>query len=778
MKSKILRNLTQNNDENLDNFPDEFQDPVVVEENKQPQHERSPPLDHHLLGYDNEMNLEDSPQEDHKFDMSDHLNADEDGLQPDMEESPQEDAVMKSEFPKEKIDVLNDPLLPDDMEIGRSSGKKKARGGSFSDDGRAGHIQNEGLNLDDLDQEERLLVIQDLYAKYNEDPENFPEEQRILLEEELQDLIDKGIIDGFEEGEESEVDPRMEAHGEVNFPSNPLPFKDEEEVVENIETQENLDVQEVDMKKDNIDFYNKSEQEEHEDEESLGKETANTFLNFIGPIEETKGDPNEEDEEAEEIEENYSKNEGENNEEPEPEIEAEDNNEEQAEVINQAVDEYKEIDDETKLAYLQKMHAEQQKISQRVSRRKKSKKKKKKRRPVTAKYSYGMMRDRYPRPWTAHAVKPKKKKRKGRKTRPQDVYLEQLRQQQLLQQLAMEQENAQRQEEEEMKQQNPDENIEISPEQAVLLYQQLMERQQSGEKLTEEELEQLQFLHNLLEQNMRQQQQIEEQEKIVSGPVKKVRRKKSKNRGKRKGRKNIPQMDQNQLYMLQQMQMQNQQQNENIGVMEEVDEIKEEDEEDTPIRELNEGKTEEQPEEEPGVVETDIPTQINAQVPAQFRMDEEEEESKLNETPIYQQNPNQMFQKLTPEQLFQMQQMQQMQNYQQNNQTSESAEREEKYKEDPNEDLAVLNHILKTGAQNGYVKKDLLSILPLSQSVAKAKKKFKPMEKYELDVYDKKLQGELKKAQNTANSEHYFQEILKQSLENALIGQGLSSKQN
>jgi hypothetical protein len=91
-----------------------------------------------------------------------------------------------------------------------------------------------------------------------------------------------------------------------------------------------------------------------------------------------------------------------------------------------------------------------------------------------------------------------------------------------------------------------------------------------------------------------------------------------------------------------------------------------------------------------------------------------------------------------------------------------------KYAEDKANNMAVLQHIIDVGAQSGVVKKDLLSILPLSQSVANAKKKFKTMKKYDLDIYDKKMRKNLTTAQLAPDSEHYFQAILRQSLESAL----------
>ena len=129
-----------------------------------------------------------------------------------------------------------------------------------------------------------------------------------------------------------------------------------------------------------------------------------------------------------------------------------------------------------------------------------------------------------------------------------------------------------------------------------------------------------------------------------------------------------------------------------------------------------------------------------------------------------------MLQSLTPDQLYQLQQMQNQQQCQGPNQ----AEINSKYSEDQTNNMGLLKAILDIGKQNGVVKKDLLSILPMSQSVANAKKQFKSMNKYELDVYDKKRRSELSVAKNAPDSEHYFQEILRQSLDNAMSNHGIT----
>lgn len=79
-----------------------------------------------------------------------------------------------------------------------------------------GEDEGEGVTFDNLSKEEKYEVLQQLYAQYQEDPDNFPEEQRELLERELEQLFQ-------EEEEEEAEDERMQVEGQINFPEQPLP---------------------------------------------------------------------------------------------------------------------------------------------------------------------------------------------------------------------------------------------------------------------------------------------------------------------------------------------------------------------------------------------------------------------------------------------------------------------------------------------------------------------------------------------------------------------------
>ena len=79
---------------------------------------------------------------------------------------------------------------------------KKKRADSFDKDEPMEDEEEEdgfdGKAYDDLTKEQKYDVLQQLYQQYQQDPESFPEDQRELLERELENL--------FGEGEEEEMD--------------------------------------------------------------------------------------------------------------------------------------------------------------------------------------------------------------------------------------------------------------------------------------------------------------------------------------------------------------------------------------------------------------------------------------------------------------------------------------------------------------------------------------------------------------------------------------------
>lgn len=526
--------------------------------------------------------------------------------------SPLKDNQQKEETKKQKVDVLHDPLFDDDDEP-RSSNKKRPRAGSFGDKGKKDRFENEeedddeGIDFDSLEPEQKLVIIQQLYEEYQKDPDSFPDDQRLLLEAQIQELIDQGLIDGLDEGEESEIDDRMKVKGEINFPAEPLPVKTDDMDKNLIDKGgQELEVQEVDMKKKN----NKSES----DHISPQKQ------NYLKPGEEDKYHDQEESE---------------------PEHHDETEPDEEAQIISDQkhIDnvETSDLDDQAKFELMQKMQREQEVISKRIENRKKTKKTKKKVRPTTAKRPIGASSGygQYNRPSTA---KPKKKK-KTKKRDPEQLYLEQLRQQELLQQLALEQQQMEANEDEEME----GNQIQITPEQAVFILQQLIQKQESGEELTPEEVEQFQFLQQVVQSNFQQQQIQAEQNEPVYYVRKTQKRKKSKSKKKVKKSKR-KQMDERALLMMMQQQQMLQHQQHQAEKYGNVDQIQEVDEEETPIRELSHGPIDRNTNQDtdhqhpgPLVHDTDIPTQINAQVPAKFGHNEEEGDENETETDYDQQ---------------------------------------------------------------------------------------------------------------------------------------------
>ena len=98
--------------------------------------------------------------------------------------------------------------------------------------------EEDDVAFDDLDPNEKYQVLQHLYEEYQKDPDNFPEEQRVLLEQELKELFEQGEFEGDEEGE-PEDDDRMKMEGHINYPKD-LPAKDaeNEESLKNLEDDE------------------------------------------------------------------------------------------------------------------------------------------------------------------------------------------------------------------------------------------------------------------------------------------------------------------------------------------------------------------------------------------------------------------------------------------------------------------------------------------------------------------------------------------------------------
>lgn len=98
------------------------------------------------------------------------------------EEEELDQMIKEHKEEKPKIDVFNDPLLPEDDDFRGGSAKKRGRSGSFGGGGGEDLDSEEDIAFEDLDPDEKYQVLQHLYEEYQRDPDNFPEDQRLLLE--------------------------------------------------------------------------------------------------------------------------------------------------------------------------------------------------------------------------------------------------------------------------------------------------------------------------------------------------------------------------------------------------------------------------------------------------------------------------------------------------------------------------------------------------------------------------------------------------------------------
>ena len=471
---------------------------------------------------------------------------------------------------KQEVDVLNDPLLPEGVDFGfKKKNKHRADslggGGSFKGGDLLGEQEDDDDllvidNLDELEEEQKYMVLQHLFEEYQRDPDSFPEDQKELLEHEMMKLYQKAELEGDldDEGEFDEDDLRMAAssgkknkgysdekprnqkwidedsdHYDDNDPmlqnsnikAKPRPLNEDEEDSQeddrmnmdgeiNMMSNENNDMDADSDLKENAKNQVHNEDEEDEDEKYM--------MDIINQQEEAKAEREEEqqkleanqDDEGEDTVEDEDKD---HDQAPQPiEITEEEFKnlppEEQQRMLmllqqqqleqegeGEENDQLQEYDPE----YLNALQLQQQQLAQMQRMGNKKTKKSKKKRPSTAKYGWNSRSTRLQsrsirRPGTA---KKRKSKSKAKKRRLQEQqYYQQLQQQQLLQQLAMQQQLQQQQQDQ------------IDEEQAAILQQNIANIQPVDEngnpiEMTEEEL--AEFQQNLLEQQLQQQQEGE-----------------------------------------------------------------------------------------------------------------------------------------------------------------------------------------------------------------------------------------------------------------------------
>ena len=124
---------------------------------------------------------------------------------------------------KQEVDVLNDPLLPEGVDFGfKKKNKNRADslggGGSFKGGDLLGDQEDDDDllvidNLDELEEEQKYMVLQHLFDEYQRNPDSFPEDQKELLEHEMMKLYQKAELEGDldDEGEFDEDDLRLAA---------------------------------------------------------------------------------------------------------------------------------------------------------------------------------------------------------------------------------------------------------------------------------------------------------------------------------------------------------------------------------------------------------------------------------------------------------------------------------------------------------------------------------------------------------------------------------------
>jgi hypothetical protein len=126
----------------------------------------------------------------------------------------------RSSGKKQAVDVLNDPLLPEGVDFGSKKNKARADslggGGSFKGNDLLDEQEDDDDllvidNLDELDEEQKYMVLQHLFEEYQKDPDSFPDDQKELLEHEMMKLYQKAEMDGDleDEGDFEEDDLRM-----------------------------------------------------------------------------------------------------------------------------------------------------------------------------------------------------------------------------------------------------------------------------------------------------------------------------------------------------------------------------------------------------------------------------------------------------------------------------------------------------------------------------------------------------------------------------------------
>ncbi|CAI2374413.1 unnamed protein product [Moneuplotes crassus] len=565
---------------------------------------------------------------------------------------------------KGNVDVMHDPLLPDDADFGRKK-DKRARADSLGGGGsfKGGDLLEdeddmlEINDLEDLDEEQKYIVLQHLFEEYQKDPDSFPPEQRELLEYEMMKLYQKADMEGELDEEDDFDDMRGASSGKKKssveknseIKAKPRLLQDESDDEEPQTSNKNLKMEEEDddeeYMKDIINQQHEAEAEREEQHEELKQDMDDEDDHHDQDMDK------EEDHQEQELEENEG--EGEEEQFPIPIDEEEFNKlspEQQNEMImaiqqqmaqqqmeGEGEDQQEEMDPEYYNALQQQMLQQQQMAAMGMKKPKRAKKLKKKKRPSTAKQGFNPSRSRMTsksmkRPGTAkHRKKSKGKSKKRRmQERMQAEWLQQQQQLAMAQQMQnyepSDEDMAEFQQYIENLQDENGNQIELTEEQLIELQQQffLQKQQEAMQEGIQQVDEDGNVVGHLSPQQVEalQQQAYMEQMQGQSVKRKAKRRSSAKRRGsKRKNKrtkKKAQQMDDQTafLMMLQQnpelqqqfiQQQQMQQMQEGEAQQEEmygVDKIEEEEMEESPMKphpeEHDEDRNHERPTEESG----------------------------------------------------------------------------------------------------------------------------------------------------------------------------------
>lgn len=459
---------------------------------------------------------------------------------------------------KQEIDIMNDPLLPEGVDFGN---KKKNRARADSLGGGGGSFKGHDLlddqeddddllvidNLDELDEEQRYMVLQHLFEEYQRDPDSFPEDQKELLENEMMKLYAKaemeGELDGegeFEDGfgmagssgkkrgysddkaknrwvdddsdhyendpmyqgsakkakvrelvddEEDNDDERMQMNGKINMPSDKIPNRDSD-ADEDMHDQFHDEDEDEKYMKDILQQQNEEKAKREEKQQEMEQHEEEHH-------EDEQHEEEHDDQMIEITEEEFQKLPPEEQQRMLMMMQQQQMEGHEGEGEGEGDEHIPEVNDQY-MAALQQQMMEQEQLARMQKMRRKSKKPKRKR-PSTAKYGWNsrstkLQSKSLKRPGTAKKRKTKTKSNKRRME--EQAYFQQLQQQQILQQLAMQQQ---------LQQQN-----QMNEEQAAQLQQNIANIQPVDEngnpiEMTEEQL--AEFQNNLLQQQLAQHHQ-------------------------------------------------------------------------------------------------------------------------------------------------------------------------------------------------------------------------------------------------------------------------------